>query len=283
MPQQKVIPRNLYVLKSDIEKYGYTPLCPGCEAQMCDLPHRSHNHECRLRIQTKLQEAEEGKTRIQAAKARLEAGCRPKEGSLAAGAANAVVVGVPEPDAEMASGEAGGEPSERPVCDLEQREAALESQSLKRRRKDATKKSGKRSPEEDVEVLHEKAQPEKLAASGKQVDDSGAVIEVGPLPSAASREAQPERTCVASSASAAGDEAMLELGQFTECLCAVLRDARTKGTISEIFSPPRVAAQAQIVGMRPFCQQASPGVPPGRLSSTRRSMKLGYWSIAMIF
>ena len=44
---------------------------------------------------------------------------------------------------------------------------------------------------------------------------------------------------------------MLELGQFTVCLRAVLRDACAKGTISEIFSPPRVAAQAQVAGVRP--------------------------------
>ena len=99
---------------------------------MCDLPHRSHNHECRLRIQAKLQETTEGKPRIQAAKARLEAGRRPKEGSVAAGAANPVWVGAPEPDAEMASGEAAGQPLERQVSrDLEQREAALAKYGLR--------------------------------------------------------------------------------------------------------------------------------------------------------
>ena len=73
---------------------------------------------------------------------------------------------------------------------------------------------------------------------------------MGPLPSASSREAQPERMPVAPAASAGSDEQMLGLGQLTVCLCAVLRDARAKGTISEIFSPPRVAAMCMIFS---FC------------------------------
>ena len=72
---------------------------------------------------------------------------------------------------------------------------------------------------------------------------------MGPLPSASSRDAQPERQPEGCSATSAGDP--VELGQLTQCLCAVRRDARKQGTISEIFSPPRVAAQAQLVGMRP--------------------------------
>ncbi|CAE7544146.1 unnamed protein product [Symbiodinium microadriaticum] len=59
--------RNLYVLKGDLEKYGYTTLCPGCEAVMLGLPQRSHNDECRLRIQRSLMETVEGKQRVQRA------------------------------------------------------------------------------------------------------------------------------------------------------------------------------------------------------------------------
>ena len=55
--------RNLYVMKSDIELYGYTPQCPGCDAQLLGLPQRAHNDECRMRDQRKLQEGEEGKER----------------------------------------------------------------------------------------------------------------------------------------------------------------------------------------------------------------------------
>lgn len=38
---------NLYVLKSDIDKHGYTPLCPGCIAQMEPRPeHTTRNADC---------------------------------------------------------------------------------------------------------------------------------------------------------------------------------------------------------------------------------------------
>ncbi|CAE7546001.1 unnamed protein product [Symbiodinium natans] len=254
LPQEEVIPRNLYVLKSDLEKHGFTPLCPGCDAQMCDLPHRSHNHECRLRIQSELQKTEEGRARIEAVRDRLNAGRRPKPGGgapEAVVAANApVLVGAPEPDAEMAAGEAAGEPLERNVAkDLREREEARGGSSEKKRRQE--RKGNKRVPDEDLEELHQRMQAE--SAKGKPEDDSGAVVEMGPLPSAGSRDPQPERQPVDPSAGSAGGngDGEIELGQLTECLCAVLRDARAKGTISEIFSPPRVAAQAHVVGMRP--------------------------------
>ena len=60
-PQEDVIERNFYILRSDLEKYWHTPLCPGCKAQMCDLPHRSRNAECRMRIQNELLKTEEGR------------------------------------------------------------------------------------------------------------------------------------------------------------------------------------------------------------------------------
>ena len=47
----------------------------------------------------------------------------------------------------------------------------------------------------------------------------------------------------------------MDLGHFSFWLCSVLRDVRKKGkvqkTVSEIFSPPRVSAQAQLVGLHP--------------------------------
>ena len=254
LPQEEVIPRNLYVLKSDLERHGFTPLCPGCDAQMCDLPHRSRNHECRLRIQSELQKTEEGRARIEAVRDRLNAGRRPKPGGGAPEAVVAasapVLVGAPEPDAEMAAGEAAGEPLERNVAkDLREREEARGGSSEKKRRQE--RKGNKRVPDEDLEELHQRMQAE--SARGKPEDDSGAVVEMGPLPSAGSRDPQPERQPVEPSAGSAGGngDGEIELGQLTECLCAVLRDARAKGTISEIFSPPRVAAQAHVVGMRP--------------------------------
>ena len=64
--------RNLYVMKSDIELYGYTPQCPGCDAQLMGLPQRAHNDECRMRVQRRLQETDEGKERVKRAQERVE-------------------------------------------------------------------------------------------------------------------------------------------------------------------------------------------------------------------
>ena len=72
-PQQRDFKaRNLYVMKSDIELYGYTPQCPGCDAQLMGLPQRAHNDECRIRVQRKLQETEEGRERVKRAQDRVE-------------------------------------------------------------------------------------------------------------------------------------------------------------------------------------------------------------------
>ena len=63
-PAEEVIPRNLYVTKSDIDKYGRTPLCPGCEAQLLDTGRMAHNAECRFKLESELMKTEEGKKRI---------------------------------------------------------------------------------------------------------------------------------------------------------------------------------------------------------------------------
>eukprot|EP00435_Cladocopium_sp_Y103_P030183 s775_g7.t1 len=121
-PVDEVIPRNLYVTKADIDKFGRTPFCPGCEAHLLETGRRAHNAECRFRIEGELMKTEEGKKRIESAKARIEAGRRPKAPRVGGGAGDVEVVeaanvpalvGGPEPDAEMASGEAVGEPLER--------------------------------------------------------------------------------------------------------------------------------------------------------------------------
>eukprot|EP00435_Cladocopium_sp_Y103_P036481 s3436_g9.t1 len=102
-------PRHLYVLKSDIAKFGYTPCCPGCLAQIEGSAARSHNEECRLRIQRKLMETDEGKARVEKAKERVEAdhGRKAKRPALE---------GRPPPDVpEVAASEAAGAPLARPM------------------------------------------------------------------------------------------------------------------------------------------------------------------------
>ena len=102
--------RNLYVLKSDIAKHGHTPLCPGCEAHMIGLPSRAHDEECRLRIQRKLMETDEGAARVKRAQERQEADYGKRAAKRPA------LEGRPPPDApEVAAQEAAGSPLERPM------------------------------------------------------------------------------------------------------------------------------------------------------------------------
>ena len=102
-------PRHLYVPKSDIAKFGYTPCCPGCIAQIEGSAARSHNEECRLRIQRKLMETDEGKARVQKAKERVETDHERK-------AKRPALEGRPPPDVpEVAASEAAGAPLARPM------------------------------------------------------------------------------------------------------------------------------------------------------------------------
>ena len=254
-PVEEVIPRT----KSDIDKFGYTPLCPGCEAQLMGTGRRAHNPECRFRIESELMKTEEGKQRIEAAKARIDAGRRPKAPRVGGGAGEPEVVeaasvpalvGVPEPDAEMASGEAVGEPLER-VARRELEDRGEDPGSPKKKQRSGGQRT-KRSSEADIEELHHQMQDE--ATAGAVVDDEGAVV-MGPLPSAGSTDPQPPRVPVAAPDVSSGGSGTMDLGHLSVCLCSVLRDARKKGnvqkTVSEIFSPPRVSAQAQLVGLRP--------------------------------
>ena len=47
-------PRNFMIYKKDLERYGYTPQCPGCYAVKHNKAHKSHNHQCRKLIKSKL-------------------------------------------------------------------------------------------------------------------------------------------------------------------------------------------------------------------------------------
>ena len=133
--------RNLYVLKSDLEKYGYTTLCPGCEAQMLDLPQRSHNAECRFRIQRHLMESEEGKQRVQRAIDRMDKDYSDKRKKRKA-QEEPVLEGQPA-EGEVAAEEDAGAPLERP--------AQMQVDSSNRR-------TEKREAEQDVEDLYREEQ-----------------------------------------------------------------------------------------------------------------------------
>ena len=139
---------------------------------------------------------DEGKARVQAARSCIEAGRRPKAARAAGGVAEVeaadapALVGAPAPHAEMAAGEAAGEPLKGPAAaELPKRKQERDAQSRKRHKK-AERKGDKRQPHQDIEDLHHRMQSE--ATQTRTQHDLEPVV-MGPLPSAGSRDVQPER------------------------------------------------------------------------------------------
>jgi len=89
------------------------------------------------------------------------------------------LVGIPEPDAEMASGEAVGEPLER-VAPRELEEREDEPRSPKKHKSGTSRI--KRSSEADVEELHQQMQEEVPAVGA---------VESRPIPAAGSNDPRP--------------------------------------------------------------------------------------------
>ena len=65
-------PRRVYIRRDkELKKYGYTVGCPGCDAARANLSGKDHTEACRERIQSKMEEDEESKRRLDEATARL--------------------------------------------------------------------------------------------------------------------------------------------------------------------------------------------------------------------
>ena len=248
-PVQEVVPRNLYVMKSDLEKFGHTPLCPGCEAAIMELPNRAHNAECRLRIQTELNKTPEGQARIKKAKDRVEAGKRPRDVGVGGagplpvvpgGAGDADVPALqdrPPADDEMAAGEAVGEPLDEPRAseELKRREEHREEELMSpKRHRGAERRGEKRQPVEEIEDLH-------AAAAGEGGGGSS------------SSTSRPQVDTVSGDSPGSVIPTGEQSGEAKEVmyLCSLLKEVAKRGKVAEIFSPPRVAAQAQVVGLHP--------------------------------
>ena len=57
--------RKLYIVQKNLDDYGYTANCPGCEDVISGrIPKRVHNGECRSRIETELSKTSRGRLRI---------------------------------------------------------------------------------------------------------------------------------------------------------------------------------------------------------------------------
>ena len=59
------VPRNVYVMKADVIKYGATPGCPGCRAIAGDKTWKAtHSPECRARIEDLMKGDDYGRRRL---------------------------------------------------------------------------------------------------------------------------------------------------------------------------------------------------------------------------
>ncbi|CAL1141278.1 unnamed protein product [Cladocopium goreaui] len=225
---QEVIPRNLYVTKNDLEKHGHTPLCPGCEAAILEMPSRAHNAECRQRIQIELDKTPEGQERIKRARERE----LHKAGAQEARLHRLRVVG-------------------QKVVKLHHQlsqEGKLNNQSCKtvflwmRKWMQVRLLVNHWSTPIFVENSDRENKKEKEAQRGRNKNNPEASGSAGP-PAPDASSGVPEGAAAAPTSPETNQE-MLHL-------CSLLKDVIAKGKVAEIFSPPRVAAQAQVVGLAP--------------------------------
>ena len=52
---ETVVPRRVYIKREDVEKFGFTPKCPGCKAILQKKPPQTHSEACRLRFEVHLE------------------------------------------------------------------------------------------------------------------------------------------------------------------------------------------------------------------------------------
>ena len=70
---RKAAPRSVRIREEDLEQLGFTAGCPGCAWYSDKLgPHRGHTAECRKRIEEAMHETEQGKMRMDIAKAKKD-------------------------------------------------------------------------------------------------------------------------------------------------------------------------------------------------------------------
>ena len=71
-PEPEVAVRSWKILKTDIDKHGPSPNCPGCRAITRQAHYKAgHTAECRLRFEKLLTESDEGKKRLDRADDRI--------------------------------------------------------------------------------------------------------------------------------------------------------------------------------------------------------------------
>ena len=54
-------PRRVNIRKTDLETYGFTAVCVGCQHAQADLPNRIHTEACRTRIMDAMEADDDSK------------------------------------------------------------------------------------------------------------------------------------------------------------------------------------------------------------------------------
>ena len=66
-------PRGIYIRRDvELEEYGYTPGCDGCEAAQLGLSHKHHSMACKKRIREEMMKDPEGRKKIETIEKRAE-------------------------------------------------------------------------------------------------------------------------------------------------------------------------------------------------------------------
>ena len=65
------VARRMYISKKDIERFGRTPGCKGCESLALGKTLQSHTTACRERIEAQLRQTEDGQRRLERATIRI--------------------------------------------------------------------------------------------------------------------------------------------------------------------------------------------------------------------
>eukprot|EP00435_Cladocopium_sp_Y103_P049982 s1685_g15.t1 len=67
------VPRGIYIRKDvELQHFGYTPQCDGCDAAQRGLGHRQHSRACKERIAAEMAKTNEGKKRLELIQKREE-------------------------------------------------------------------------------------------------------------------------------------------------------------------------------------------------------------------
>ena len=69
----EAIPRRVKLTKEIMERFDFTPQCPGCINMRLNRPHRAHTEQCRERVEEKVREDVALRWRVEAAHARQAA------------------------------------------------------------------------------------------------------------------------------------------------------------------------------------------------------------------